>query len=799
MLKPLSLRHWMPLLLGLFAVLAVLLLTALNLPRHRQQLEDTWQSHASRLMAAMQGSLGDHLRLQRPEELESGLADLASLNGVQWAAVVDAQLQPLATTRLGLDLQAQQHLAPLIAGGRPQWLALGSQRHLALYPLKVPSGLNQQAAHALLVEWNFAALIARQMHGAWLQLGETLLLLLGLGLLLNHLHNRLITRRLLRFGQVAEAFAAGASQVRADTAGSDEISQLARRFNHMVGQLEEERGALRASEEQLRSLIEAAPVGMLVVDAGGRIDSANPAAATLFACAPQQLCGQPVDRLLLGPDAWPRLLAQPNQSLEFAARRGAGSFALEASCTPFQRGGQALQLLLLRDISDRKEAENRLHYLAHYDTLTGIANRAHLQARLELGLQCGESQALLFLDLDHFKQINDTLGHDIGDLLLCGVAERLRRLVPTGALLARLGGDEFIVLLPGALSSQADSLAAQVLEAFRAPFAVRQFELFSSPSIGIAVQQDGQGSATQLLKEADLALYQAKGRGRNRLAHFDQGLASAAEQRRQLEEDLRNALARDEFELYYQPQVDAQGRIDCCEALLRWHSPQRGLVGSAEFMPVLEETGLIIEVTRWTFRQACRQQRQWQAEGRDWGIAVNLSPLDFRQSDLAGALLAILAEEQPQPARLKLEITETTLLDADQQVLDTLHALRQAGLTLLLDDFGTGYASLTYLQFFPFDGVKIDRQFVAGLPERRDSAALVRGILVIAEQLGMQVIAEGVEQPRQAEFLLAHGCQRLQGYLFGRPQPLASLIANAAAPPPDAAPGSACVSCLPGA
>ena len=596
------------------------------------------------------------------------------------------------------------------------------------------------------------------------------LLLLALGGLWLYRRQR-DTRRLNALAAAADAFAAGDRLARGESGRDDAIGRLAQRLNHVIEQLEDERRALRDSEQLLRSLINAAPVGMLVLDRDGRIDSANPAAAQIFGCPVASLCRRRADELLIGQDAWARLLAQPNRNLEFAARRGDGSFPLEASCTPFPRHGQTMQLLLARDIGNRKQAENRLHYLAHFDPLTGTANRTHLLARLELGLQCGEAQTLLFLDLDHFKRINDTLGHEIGDRLLCKVAERLRLRLPTGAMLARLGGDEFVVLLTANLAGQAETLAERLLQDFRQPFQVNQYELFTSPSIGIAHQQDGQASASQLLKQADLALYQAKNRGRNRLAHFDQRLAEEAEQRHRLEAELRNALARDEFELYYQPQIDLHGHRGTFEALLRWHSPQRGLVKSAQFMTVLEETGLILEATRWIFRQACRQLRQWQAEGRDWGIAVNLSPLDFRQTDLAGTLLAILAEEQPPVHRLELEITETTLLDADQQVLDCLHALHHAGLTLHLDDFGTGYASLAYLQFFPFDGVKVDRQFVTGLPDCRESVALVRGILVIAEQLGMRVVAEGVENARQAEFLLNNGCHLQQGYLYGRPQP----------------------------
>ena len=601
-------------------------------------------------------------------------------------------------------------------------------------------------------------------------LASLALLLLALGGLWLQQHRR-DSQRLNALAAAADAFAAGDSQARGADGSDDAIGQLARHLNRVIGQLEDERHALRDSEQLLRSLIDAAPIGMLVVDRDGCIESANPAAVQLFERSGEPLGGQCIDQLLLGQDAWARLLAQPNRNLEFAARRGSGSFPLEASCTPFQRDGQTMQLLLARDIGSRKQAENRLHYLAHFDPLTGTANRTHLLARLELGLQCGEAQTLLFLDLDHFKRINDTLGHEIGDQLLCAVAERLRKRLPSGTMLARLGGDEFVVLLAGELAPLAQGLAEQLLRDFRLPFRVQQYELFTSPSIGITEQPRGSHtSASQLLKQADLALYQAKSRGRNRLAHFDQRLAEEAEQRHRLEAELRSALSRDEFELHYQPQIDLRGDRRTFEALLRWHSPRRGLVNSAQFMAVLEETGLIIEATRWIFRQACRQLRRWQDEGRDWGIAVNLSPLDFRQSDLAGTLLAILAEEQPPTHRLELEITETTLLDADDQVRDTLHALKQAGLTLFLDDFGTGYASLAYLQFFPFDGVKIDRQFVAGLPDCRESVALVRGILVIAGQLGMRVVAEGVETSRQADFLLDNGCHHQQGFLYGRPQ-----------------------------
>lgn len=300
---------------------------------------------------------------------------------------------------------------------------------------------------------------------------------------------------------------------------------------------------------------------------------------------------------------------------------------------------------------------------------------------------------------------------------------------------------------------------------------MRQYHFNITPSIGLTLHGGQPSSASELLKQADLALYAAKDGGRNNMALYSPRLSEATELRQMLEAELRLAIQRDEFELFYQPQVDPDGKPLAMEALLRWHSPNRGLVAPNEFIPVLEDSGLILETTPKIVRMACRQVRQWRLAGLDLRVAINLSPLDFSQHDLAGRLLAILAEEQVQPDWLELEITESALLSDGQAVRDCLARFKQAGLPLLLDDFGTGYASLTYLQQFHFDGIKIDRQFVADLPDSTQSVALVRGILTMAAQLGVEVIAEGVENERQAAFLLLNGCQRLQGYYYGRPQP----------------------------
>ena len=771
MLTRYSLRRSLPLLFGLFALLFSLVLLSIELPRSEREALESWRKHTGQMLALQQGSLADHLRQGRLDELHTELADLGGLEEVRWAAVLDNRQQILAATRLGLQFPEQTGLTGtdlqrLLSSGQSQWLEQPRARFLAIYPL------DSHAQQVLLVGFDFAHSLQLTQRNAWLFLAAVLALLLTLGILLSLLYQRLVTRRLAIIEQAAEQFAAGNSEVRAKVPGADEISQLSHSFNHMLEQLQRQQQALRASQRLLSTLIDTAPIGMMVVDQHLRVQQANPAAAGLFSCSPAELLGnQPQDRLLES-DAVQRLSAAPaNSNLEFTALRDGQVITLEVSMTPFQRDEQALYLVLLRDISDRKLAEQRLRFLAHFDPLTQLANRNQLLQRLELLVGAGCPLALLFIDIDHFKRINDTLGHEIGDRLLVEIAERLRQHLPINSLLARTGGDEFVYLLEGANAEGGKAFGNQLLKLFNQPFQVRQYSCNVSPSIGLTLYHGQPSSVSELLKQVDLALYVAKDAGRNSLALFTPELSRAAELRQQLEQELRLALERAEFELFYQPQVDADGQILAMEALLRWRSPSRGLVSPVDFIPVLEDSGLMLEATRWVFRQACRQARQWQAEGRQWRIAVNLSPLDFRQHDLAGQLLQILTEEQACATWLELEITESALLEDGPQVRNCLARLKNAGLPLFLDDFGTGYASLTYLQQFDFDGIKIDRQFVANLPDSPQSLALVRGILTMAAQLGLEVVGEGVENERQAAFLLLNGCQRLQGFYYAKPQP----------------------------
>ncbi|ESQ99079.1 diguanylate cyclase [Stutzerimonas chloritidismutans AW-1] len=777
MLTRLSLRKSLPLLLGIFGLMFTVLLTTWHLPTRIEETLTDWRDHTAQHLALLQSSLSDHRRLGRNAELETELADLASLEGVRWAMVIDPDLQIIATTRLGLTAERLElidaaALKSHVDSGRPAWAGEGA-RQLAIYPLDRVAQNGKPVREALLAEYDFTPMLAQTKRDAWFYLAQTLTLLLLLGLILNRIYGRLLTRRLARIDQAARQFAIDQRPQTLAVAGRDEIGRLAATLSRMMNQLHERQLALSESEQLLRDLIDTAPIGMLVVDRELRVLQANPAAAALFGCTPEELVGNVPDDRLTERDATARLRSTPaNTTLELTGRRNGQDIPLEISCTPFQRYGVRHFLVLLRDISDRLRAEQRLRFLAHFDPLTQLANRNYLMQRLDQLLAARLPLSLLYLDLDHFKRINDSLGHEVGDKLLIQIGDRLGQLMPEKSLLSRTGGDEFMLLIDGSDARRAEQLSQVIIDRFELPVRIGQYECFVSPSIGIAVS-DGRHSTTELLKRVDLALYAAKDAGRNRTVIYNEALSDAAASRRELEQALRRALDHEEFVLHYQPQVNAQGEPEVMEALLRWASPDRGLVPPGVFIPVLEESGMIIEATRWVFREACRQACRWHAMGHALRIAVNLSPLDFRQADLAGSLLAILEEEGASASMLELEVTESALLEADEHVQQTLGRLKAAGLPLLLDDFGTGYASLTYLQRFRFDGIKIDREFVSGLPDSEQSVALVRGILTMASHLGLYVVAEGVENERQAAFLRLNGCPSLQGFHYARPQPAA--------------------------
>jgi len=433
------------------------------------------------------------------------------------------------------------------------------------------------------------------------------------------------------------------------------------------------------------------------------------------------------------------------------------------------------------DISGRKAAEDEARYLAFYDALTQLPNRRLLVDRLQQvlvnGARSGLTTAVLFVDLDNFKTLNDTRGHEVGDLLLKDVAQRLRSCVREQDTVARLGGDEFVVVLQN-LSSDAPEAAAQartlgelILAQLRQPYELAGHEHHFTASIGVTLLTHQRDSVDEVLKQADMAMYRAKDAGRNTLRFFDPDMQQAVNRRALLETELHNGLRRAQFLLLYQPQVDSQGRVTGAEALVRWQHPVQGMVPPSEFIPLAEESGLILPLGHWVMETALRQQARWQQDPvfAHLSLAINVSARQFLQDDFVAQVLALVRQTGANPAQIKLELTESLLLDNVDSVIATMRALKAHGLGFSLDDFGTGYSSPGYLKRLPLDQIKIDQGFVRDVLLDASDAAIARSIIALAGSLGLSVIAEGVETTAHHQFLLAHGCQAFQGYLFGRP------------------------------
>jgi diguanylate cyclase (GGDEF)-like protein/PAS domain S-box-containing protein len=436
------------------------------------------------------------------------------------------------------------------------------------------------------------------------------------------------------------------------------------------------------------------------------------------------------------------------------------------------------------DITERKAAEKKIQHLAFYDALTRLPNRRLLMDRLQHALvsssRIDREGALLFIDLDNFKTLNDTLGHGIGDLLLQQVALRLESCVRENDTVARLGGDEFVVLLEG-LSEQALEAAAQteaigekILAALNLPYLLAEHEYHCTASIGATVFNGNAHAIDDLMKQADIAMYQSKKAGRNTLRFFDLQMQMSIAARASLENELRKALENQEFHLYYQIQVDSSHRPLGAEALIRWIHPERGLVPPAHFIPLVEETELILPIGKWVLETACAQIKAWQQNvlTRDLTLAVNVSAKQFKQADFAVQVQAAVKRHGINPMLLKLELTEGLLLESIEDTIETMNTLNKIGVRLSLDDFGTGYSSLQYLKRLPLDQLKIDQSFVCDLTCDSSDEAIVGTIIAIAHSLNMDVIAEGVETEEQRQLLLNKGCTHYQGYLFGKPVPI---------------------------
>ena len=533
--------------------------------------------------------------------------------------------------------------------------------------------------------------------------------------------------------------------------------------------------------------------GVVVVDNRECVQAASRAAATILTPSNGDWQGRPMRDVL--PSALQAAVAETLRSGQIAAagagireavlRIGAVERVIEYTLTPSTLTGgigqdpgaaRTVVCLTFRDITDRRQAEKRLAYLARFDPLTGLMNRAGFSDRLAEIAESRSACAVLYFDLDRFKLVNDTMGHAIGDQVLQEVAARCQALLPHPVLVARFGGDEFAAMWPEAVpGDRLSDLAERLVRRLSEPYHLSGYRLSVGVSIGIADLDTAGRDTARLMINADAALYRAKCGGGGCHCFFDESMATQLHARQRLEVDLKDAIAGEQFEAAYQPQIDLRtGRISGVEALLRWKHPERGYVSPAEFIPVAEEIGAIDVLGEWILRRACRDVAGWPGQIR---LAVNVSPLQFLRGELVAVVRNALADTGLAPERLDLEITESLFIHDDQHVQDSMTALRQDGVGFALDDFGTGYSSLSYVRRFPFDKIKVDRSFVSGLPHDADAVAIIQAIVAMASNLGIRINAEGIETPEQASFLRLLGCDEGQGFGLGRPQAAAAIAA----------------------
>jgi diguanylate cyclase (GGDEF)-like protein/PAS domain S-box-containing protein len=554
-----------------------------------------------------------------------------------------------------------------------------------------------------------------------------------------------------------------------------------------ITERKQEKEALRERDARIRHLMESNIIGIFFWDLNGQVTDANDAFLNTLGFTREDLETGRVNWQRLTPPEFAAVTAKAVDELNTVGR-----------CTPYEKeyfsaSGERVPVLigssLLRgsntrgvsyilDLTERKRAENRIRYLAQHDALTGLPNRLLLHDRVSHAIsqahRSNDMVGMLFIDLDHFKHINDSLGHQIGDRLLRAAARRLQRCLREGDSVARLGGDEFVIGLAGIRRAEdAAQVAQKVLEALNRPFIVDGTELHVTGSVGISLYPDDGHDTDSLMRTADIAMYHAKERGRNNYQFFTSGLNDVARWRLEMATRLHQALERNEFELHYQPQVEiGSGKVLAAEALIRWHKSDAELISCGDFLKVAEETGIITDIGEWALRQACRQVKRWRANGRaDMRVAVNLSPRQFRQPGFYDLIAGVLKENDLPGNALELEITESVLMLQDPDNILALERLFVLGVQLSVDDFGMGYSSLTYVQRFPIHALKIDRSFVNGIGRDPNDTAIVNAVIAMGKSLHLRVIAEGVENDEQLAFLEEQQCTAVQGYYFSHALP----------------------------
>jgi len=551
-----------------------------------------------------------------------------------------------------------------------------------------------------------------------------------------------------------------------------------------------EHKALLLARSYTEQIVSNMPIGFIVLDARGNIRLANNAVLRMFGLDKSRSWQGKTLGTFLDVAALDEKITQVLQSrthcVDFGFEReedeGMRSYLADISLA--QMGEEHVVLFMVQDITLRKQSEEEIHRLAFYDSLTQLPNRRLLHERMlqsmAISARSGKHGAVMFIDLDNFKTLNDTQGHDVGDLLLKEVAQRLSRNVREGDTVARLGGDEFVVALESLNSlaqdaaTQAEMIAEKIRNELSQPYLLNGFEHISSPSIGVSLFRGHQSSLDEVLKQADLAMYQAKSTGRNRVCFFDPAMQAEMEYRAELEKDLRASLRFQQLMLYYQMQVDESGTIIGAEALIRWQHPTRGMVSPAQFIPLAEEIGMILPIGDWVIEQACAQLKRWEMDPvmRKIRLSVNVSPRQLSQPYFVEQVKDAIEKSGIRTSQLKLELTESFILHDVEEAIEKMQELNRIGIRFSMDDFGTGYSSLAYLTRLPLEQLKIDQSFVRDIAGDKNSRVMVRTIINIANNFGLEVVAEGVETDEQLAFLRQFGCNKFQGYFFGKPVPL---------------------------
>lgn len=770
------------------------------------------------IMLVWQWGSRQHSDLKEQQTAQAvALAESIALSSSVWVAARDiAGLQEIVNSSLNYpDVRFV-----ILMDRRGQVLAHTSSEFLGKYMTDLPAGTRtkvMQNANSLL-DIASPVMLDRQ-HLGWVRIGlgrtqldariEQLLLsgllYLASGALMivffASITGRYFTRRLSAISKVAEAVRSGDTHRRVEIGGSDEAASLAREFNTMLDTLQKRESELLQSQDALRiaaTAFESNDV-MFVCDAEWQILQVNHAFERVTGYSPEYAMGKK-PRELLGSNLQDQSFYDAmNESIrlhgswqgEIWDRRSSGeTFPAWSTITAVKNkaGDLTHYVANLTDFSLRKAAENEIKTLVYYDALTMLPNRRLLMDRLATALRNALVQqrlgALLFVDLDDFKTLNDTLGHHQGDRLLQQVAERLLGCVRGADTVARLGGDEFVVMLEGLSDDrpdaavQAQAVATKIMVALNEPYELGTAVRNSTPSVGITLFGDQDEMIDEPLKRADLAMYQAKAAGRNTSRMFDPQTQAAVTLRSELESAMRMALDKAQFALYLQPQVSGlqdKAKVTGAEALIRWQHPTKGLISPVEFIGVAEDSGMIVPIGQWVLHTACQQLARWSEVPvlADSTIAINVSAKQFHQPSFVQEVLQELAFADVPASRLKIEITESMLISNVDEVVHRMEELQQHGVGFAMDDFGTGYSSLTYLKRLPLDVVKIDQSFVRDVLVDGNDAAIVNMIVALANSLGLNVVAEGVETTEQMQYLARQGCHNFQGYLFSKPLPVA--------------------------